>query len=309
MGKFNCKFFTGNRNPNQYSCVLGSFKTEGYLTSAMINANTLIMTGINYLEYPLQLFSISVRTGGTIKPGIYSSKNGEVSFYGSAPRISDLGRYYVDDSVGSMTLTIKSVKGNIVEGIFSGVKGHYLAYNMSQPEIEDGRFICRVNNYIPQEEYQSRWQLGAWLEPDFGFVYNSYGGNITSAEKKINGDRYSLTINGESDNEASVFKIVISDQAPIKKGHYQLNIDNFQSLDTIYFKSGIPNWEGTYNYLYADKGILPYGGNAYCYIDSIDDSHVSGILYGDIIARLDDYLNLGELQWREIHKAYFNAKF
>jgi len=84
--------------------LLDITKRQGYFTSAMMNANTIIITGIDYMDYPLTLFRITVRTSGTIKPGTYTSESGDVSFYSTLPPGTSLfGPYIVDDSIGNLT--------------------------------------------------------------------------------------------------------------------------------------------------------------------------------------------------------------
>src|SRR6185295_11412926 len=92
--------------------------------------------------------------------------------------------------------------GNIVSGTFSGA-------GSLGDEIKNGSFTCSIPNYKPQQDADTRWSFGAWIDPAFG-DYSCYAGNTTSAVlSEANGVHY-LTVNGESDHGASVFKLVVS---------------------------------------------------------------------------------------------------
>lgn len=300
-GKFSCKLFKGNNDPNKFYCLIDSTKKFGYFTSAELNANTLILEGLDYMDDSYFQFRILVRTGGTIKPGTYKSSNGDVAF--NSLLAGAFGGYcYVDDSLGNMTVTIHSVVGNIVRGTFSGISENWR-------KIDTGSFVCRVANYRHEQDAENRWAFGAWIDHSFG-LYNCYAGNISRAFKtSANGLNY-LTINGESDNGASQFKIVLRSNSPITKGPYIIHSDNFNVLDTLYFKSGVRTWDGTLPYLYSHQGTALLGGETFCFIDTIDNTQVKARLYGIIWNNLQDvYFGPGYSSFRKISKGYVSATF
>jgi len=304
-GKFSCKLYTGSNEPNKFYCLIDSGKRAGYFISASLNANTLIMEGFDYIDVATmdiyrREFRILVRTGGTIKPGIYKSSDGDVSFISVVPPPVDL--YSVVDTLGNMTVTIESVTGNVVRGTFSGT-------DQWRFPIDTGSFVCNVANYVPQHDAANRWKFAAWIDHAFG-DYNCYAGNISNAVKTATNGRNYLTINGESDNGASVFKIVVSSTSPIIRGLYLIDGGPDNLLDSLYFKSGIATWDGTIPYLYSHQGTAGGGVETYCYIDYIDDKTVSGTFYGEIFDNLEDVIfGPGYSGARKIHKASFAANF
>jgi len=291
-GKFSCRLYTGDNDPSKFYFLTDSVKNAGYFRSAYMSANTLMLEGIDYIAYPFDYFRMGIRTGGVIKPGTYSSTNGDIVIYKTFPA-SGYGYFYADDSIGNVTVKILSVEGNVVTGSFTGV-------NKTLDRLEGGTFKCRVANYIPEPDAQHRWQFGAWVDPAFD-LYHSYAGNVTKAVKtSANGFNY-LTIYGESDNGASNFKIQLSSVTPIAKGLYSLhNTANNQNLvDSIYFKSSIETWDNVVPYLHADAGTRPFGISTYCLIDSISTNYVSGKFYGLLWTK--------EGSPREIHKGFFSV--
>ncbi len=304
-GKFSCKLNTGSNEPNKFYCLIDSGKRAGYFISASLNANTLVMEGLEYMNvFPPDIyrkqFRMLVRTGGTIKPGIYKSSDGDVAFTSVVPQPFDLYSV-VDDSLGNMSLTIESVTGNVVRGTFSGT-------DQWPFRIDTGSFVCTVTNYIPQQDAANRWKFGAWIDHAFGDC-NFYAGNITSAAKSTTNGRNYLTINGESDHGASMFKVMVSSTSPIIRGLYQLNGGPDNLLDSLYFKSAVPTWDGTIPYLYSFPGTVSYG-NTYCYIDYIDDTKVTGTFYGILFSNLEDLIfGPGTSGARTIQKASFTANF
>jgi hypothetical protein len=298
-GKFSCRLNTGNNDPSKYYFLLDSVRRWGYFTSAMVNANTLVMEGVDYMDFPFNPFRLIIRTGGTIKPGIYRNNSGDVSFKGIQLAGGITGNFYVDDSIGDLTVSIESVNGNIIKGNFFGLNA--LGY-----KIEGGTFICRVANYAPENDAVNRWAFGAWIDPAFG-VYNSYAGNVTSAAKTTASGRNYLSIAGESDNGMSRFKITLSSSYLLTTGIYQLHNSTSNVIDTIYFKSGIPAWDGIVPHLFVDASVASRGGETYCSIDTLDNNHVVGSFYGTIFDNLED--NLNGSGPREIHKASFRAVF
>lgn len=293
-GKFSCKLNSGNNYPNKFSCRIDSITRAGYFISSAVNANTLVMEGIDYTDYFFYQFRLSVRTGGTIQPGVYKSKNGDIAFFalgdpffGSAVNI--------DDTLGDMTVNIESVNGNIVSGTFSGRQGF--------TSVQNGTFACKVAGYKAQPVSTTRWAFNtaAYL---YDNIADCYAGNVLNAAKTSNGSRYYLTVNGESDNYASSFKLVISAQTPIAKGWYLLHGFGDEMIDTIYYKSGVATWDGRMVQYIADAATAGYGGEVYCYIDSIDNKQVSGTFYGNLYSN-----DAGNVFGTGIHKGSFNAKF
>jgi hypothetical protein len=128
-----------------------------------------------------------------------------------------------------MTVTISSVEGNIVHGSFSGT-------GKTGDAIQNGTFTCRISNYHAQQDADTRWSFGAWIDPSFG-DYSPYAGNVTSAAlSEANGIHY-LTVNGESDHGASVFKLVISNSTDtIHRGWYQLSESYEENVDSFLFQ-------------------------------------------------------------------------
>lgn len=293
-GKFSCRLNTGNNEPNKFYCELAGdhFKSDGYFTSAIFSANTINLIGIAYMGDPLYQFKLSIRTGGTIKPGTYSNRNGDV-FFSAVPSGSITGDYYIDDTVGNVSVTIFSVEGNVVHGSFSGT-------GRLGDAIENGTFTCRIPNYQPQQDADTRWSFGAWVNPSFG-DYSCYAGNTTSAVlSEVNGKHY-LTVNGESDHGASVFKLVVSSLFDTIHPGYYYFIDTYDEfLDSFYFRSAVPTWDRKLTNLYIDRSVMGFGGTLTCVIDTLDDKHVTGILFGKLF---------GNTPADEIHKARFSARF
>ena len=293
-GNFSCRLNTGDNDPNKFYCLIdnGNVKRDGLFTNAILTGNTLEMLGLDYMDFPFSQFRLAIRVGGTIKPGIYKSSNGDIAF-STVPPQSSPGYYYIDDSIGNMTVNIQSVNGNIVRGSFSGT-------DQTFNNIDSGTFTCRVANYIPQTDAATRWQFGSWVNPSFG-RYHSFAGNTTGAERtKVNGTSY-LTVNGESDNGASKFKIVISSLfSPIVPGRYELSENYDQNLDTFYFKSAIPAWDEVLTVFQLDRSVYYLGARTACIIDTIDDRHVKGTLIGSLY---------GNIQAQEIHRGSFSADF
>jgi hypothetical protein len=302
-GKFSCKLNTGSNDPNKFYCLIDSGKRAGYFTSASVNANTLIMHGMDYMDANHREFKLLVRTGGTIKPGVYKSSNGDVSFNSMVPE--PYGLYStVDDSLGNMTITIQSVTDNVVRGAFSGTD------DTGFP-IDSGGFVCHVTDYVPQQDSSNRWKCSLWTGQLNDGNYSCYAGNILSAVKTTTNGRNYLTINGESDHGASVFRIVLNSTSPIIRGPYlgnQGGPDNI--LDSLYFKSGVATWNGTIPYLYSDERTFGSGAETDVYIDYIDDKKVTGTFYGSIFNNLEDVIfGPGYSGAKMIKKASFTANF
>ena len=285
-GKFSCAFGTGNGEPNNFSFNSNTSQISGYFLSASLTSNTLVMDGLPYTYYGEQKFKLLIRTGGTIKTGIYKSKNGDVGLQLYSPSIYP---FYVNDTLGDLTVIINSVKGNIVDGFFSGINGDGKA-------ITGGNFSCRVKNYVPQVDSSNKWGFSV---DESIFLYNIYGGNVLNASKSQILNKYFLTVNGESDNGDSKFKVVISSYSPISTGTYQTGYFS-NHLDTLYFKSNRKIWNGNTTYFYSD-GHYP----TYCRIDTINSYKVVGTLFG----KINIYLSSSGFTSTDIKKGSFRASF
>lgn len=262
-GKFKCNYNTGNSEPKAFSFSTGVFNVAGYFNYARVTSNTLILDGIPF-AYGSDHFKLMIRTGGTIKPGTYESAKGDVGLQWFVPSIY---RGYINDSTGDLKVTIASVTGNIVHGSFSGLNMDGLAIN--------GNFSCRVKNYQPQPDSVNKWSFG---EDESIFLYRLYGGNVLNAKLSQNGSRYLLTVNGESDQGKSVFKMVISANAPIATGTYLSGYMSYNNkLDSLYFQSDTKIWNGNGTYLFTEDFMqFP----AICKIETIDQHQITGTLSG-----------------------------
>jgi len=261
-GKFSCEFGRGNAEPKAFAYQVDTTKFAGYFSTAKIVSNTLIIEGLPYSYYGEQKFRLIIKTGGTVKTGTYLSKKGEVGLEFYQP---SLYPHYVSDSFSNVTLNISYVNNNVVVGSFNGT-------NYTGAPITGGTFICRIQDYMPQTDSEFKW---GFSEDENIFRYNIYGGNMLNASKYQVGSRYFLTLNGESDNGSSQFKIVLSSTTPISTGNYQSGVFAKQ-LDSLYFKSNTKIWNGNSTYLFADNY------QTFCKIDTISANYVSGTIGGRI---------------------------
>jgi hypothetical protein len=262
-GKFKCNYNTGNSEPKAFSFSTGAFNVAGYFNYARVTSNTLILDGIPF-AYGSDHFKLMIRTGGTIKPGVYESTKGDVGLQWFVPSIY---RAYVNDSVGDVKVTIASVTGNIVLGSFTGRNNDGSALT--------GNFSCRIKNYQPQADSVNKWSFG---EDESIFLYRMFGGNVLNAKLSQNGGKYLLTLNGESDFGQSVFKMVISSNAQIAAGTYESGyMINSNKVDSLYFRSPDKIWNGNDTYLFIDDFMQ---NPVYCKIESIDQYQVTGTLSG-----------------------------
>jgi len=273
-GRFSCEFGKGNNEPKLFSMNIGNNVFAGYFHSAKLYSNTLTMEGAHYNFYDDNRFRLLVRTGGTVKTGTYTSSNGDVSLqYFSGGSVG----YYITDSTGDLSLTITSVNNGIVEGIFSGK-------TETGTPLTKGTFRCRLKDYTAQTDSPDKWGFGAG---DYNYLYSIYGGNVLNAVKSMSGGRYVVTINGESDQDASVFRIVLSSTTALDTGTYANGGPQFilpRSLDSFYLRSSvwiddraqISYWAGT-----ANNVSNP---TTWCIVDAIDDKHISGRLMGQLFA-------------------------
>lgn len=291
-GKISCYLNTGNAEPKKFKFKNDQTNYFGSATSAEIISNAMV---INFLPFVLDAnnrFRISVRTGGTIKPGIYDSKNGDVSLEYYVPSIH---WFYTDDEFGDIRLVIHSVNQNIVHGSFSGTS--------NGKSISGGEFTVKVKGYLPETDSEYQWKfvsdegLTTYTYPS---ILNLFGGNVVKATLSRNSFKHLLTIDGESDQGSSSFKLVISSFDPIKTGVYESGIDQADKLDSIKYNSNQKLWNGYSTELFSDEGI-----KVYCKIDSIDGQKVVGTFWGSIRRRTSPY----SLRPVEIRKGFFKAKF
>lgn len=220
---------------------IGSEAVTGYINSARLISNTLVLEGTPSSSALLDRFRLSIRTGGAIKTGIYHSEDGNVGFslYYEG---SDL--LYVDDSTGSMAVTITQITGNTVYGIFSGTNQGGGAQFAGTP-LSGGSFAARIKNYTPEADSANQWAFGAYFDSYTLKSYYLFGGNVTKAVLGNAAGRYSLSVNGVADHGASVLRFQISSSNPIQKGAYILQsgpntLDSlvFSTIETTYF--GVP---------------------------------------------------------------------
>lgn len=245
---------------------------NGYFNSASLSSNTLYLDGAvtdisNQSRYRMQL-----RTGGTIKPGTYTSANGDAGMVLYMPSID---REYITDSVGSLTVTITKVSGDVVYGNFSGS-------DFGAP-VSNGSFAARIKNYVPEADSADKWGFGAFsigmYEPD----YYIYGGNVLNAALTNAAGRYYLTVNGESDFGASAFKFVISSANPIAAGSYTMAPYAYQgTIDSFYYRSSM------------QLPSITDAANTTVQIDSIDAHHVWGQLKGGVNGYSNSLLQVGK---------------
>jgi hypothetical protein len=284
-GKFSCEFGKGTKEPKFFSFVDDRDTVPGVIDYARITSNSLIIDGFAFFEN-VQTSRLIIYTGGTIKPGTYESKKGDVGFEYYRPSSF---RDYINDTMGNLSVTIKLMTGNVVEGSFTGTNGYY-----NSPV--SGSFVARVKNYVPEKDLENRWRF---TEDADEFNYNIFGGNIRSAAKSSAGGKYYLKLKGESDNGRSTFSLQLSSDSPITTGLYQVN--NFsKNFDSLYFKSETKIWNGNPTYFYVNSS-----NPAYCQINSIDDHTVSGTLFGKIIR----YFKEGAIAIEDMRNASFTASF
>jgi hypothetical protein len=290
-GKINCTTGQGKAAPKFFSFNENANTLPGYIDYARLSANSLIINGTSFSNHA-QKFKFIVRTGGTIKTGVYKSTNGDVGL-----QVSQQGIFtdYVNDSLGNLTINITSVNGDIVSGTFSGTAS--AQGNNSSNTISNGNFSCQVTGYQPKVDSYNKWSFS---EDEPMFNYNIYGGNVVNVSFTDDGPKSYFTLNGESDNGASVFKIKISDYHPITTTLYQTGYYYLAHVDSMFFSSNakIDSNTSTYFYMYDD-----YVG--YCNIDTLDDHHIVGTLSGKV------ELSLGAARFTstEIKEATFRASF
>jgi hypothetical protein len=259
-GKFSFVFGAGTSEPKFFSFQDNEYRS-GFFKNARLITNSIVLEGLAFAYAPDQRFRMVVRTGGTIKPGIYKSSKGEAGMYFFTP---SLYKHYINDSLGDLTVTITAVNGSVVHGSFSGT---------GSGAITNGKFSCRIKDYQPQTELPDRWQFSF---DEAATEYNCYAGNVLNVQQSQSGGRYLLTVNGESDHGASVYKLVLSSSAPLSTGIYRsMSGASANRLDSAHFKSATQLWNGTTYHFYTGSSI-----DTWCRIDTLDATHVVGRLFG-----------------------------
>jgi hypothetical protein len=294
-GQFSAGWVGGDHDPNSlnYTYSLPNWKLDGYdldLVSAYVNeasivSNTLILYATANSYSVTNNVILQIRTGETIKPGTYTSANGDVG-------LSLSGSSGVTDSAGSLTVTISKVAGNVVYGSFSGT-------NYDGNALTGGSFATRVKNYIPETDSANQWGFGTITNNPV--AYHIYGGNVVSTELSSNNGRYYLTVNGESDMGASTFKVEISSVSPIAKGIY-VNTPNFpgpNNVDSFYFNSSAQVFGGPTHY-----DAISYPNPTMVIIDSIGPHYVSGELKNSSNFAGPDNINTLYLQMGRFSGSY-----
>jgi hypothetical protein len=278
-GIFTAGWQGGDHEPNSfaYNCSLARLDAydsavNGYFNSAVMVSNSLILDGMPVDWSGQSRFELLIRTGGTIQPGTYTSANGDAALFLYVPSVD---RSFVADSTGSLTVTIARLSGNIVYGAFSGT-------NSDGTPITGGSFAVRVKNYTPEADSTNKWAFGMFLNRYPENAYHAYGGNVLNAALSTASGRNYLTVNGESDNGASVFKLVISSTDPITTGMYSTpSFSNpfTKTVDSLYFSSPLQAtyaWTTSFN---AEAAYAQYP--TLVVIDSIDAHHVAGRIQGN----------------------------
>jgi hypothetical protein len=298
-GKFTAGFRGGNHDPNSFRYTTSPSNLNltgfdpglvlGYFNEARLISNSLVLDGTPTAWGHSSKFRLIIRTGGTVQPGVYHSEDGNV---GLQLYIPSYYRNYVNDSLGSLTVTITQVNGDVVLGNFSG--------NSPGGTVASGSFAVRIKNYVPEVDSANKWAFG---EDETLFSYRTFAGNILNAALTQISGRYYLTVNGESDRRASVFKLMLSSVVPIKKGTYasrnQWGVPS-DRIDSLYFISPEKIWNGNNTFLFSDS----YSPSI-VQIDSIDANHVEGVLMGV----LNIYLSSSGVTTAYIREGKFIASF
>src|SRR5258705_1170714 len=282
-GQISFDLGSGKNELKNFTCIVDNTNFGGYVKYARQISNTLIFDGFSFTGD--SIFQMMIRTGSNLKAGTFQSRKGEVGFRIWRPSFYP---FFVNDTLGNLSVTIDAVYGNVVEGRFSGTSQQGAPY--PEKQVSDGKFRCRVKYYQAQQDSISKW---GFSENNGSTLYNIYGGNVFNGIKHQNGSRYLLTINGESDNSLSNFKIVLRSTSPISTGLYQ-NGSSTNLIDSFYFRSPLVN------YFTED-----FRSGAYCQIDSLDNEKVVGRIYGSISLRLSPFATTPA----DVLKSFFRAKF
>jgi hypothetical protein len=259
-GKLSCQFGKGNSEPKLATIESPSESVATFVNYASFYLNSLFIYGRSYIFPGNDFLTLIVHTGASIKPGVYSSKKGQVGF--SLWQSSRGYPFFVTDSVGDLTVTISSIANNIVTGSYVGTS------RFSNAQFS-GRFVCRLKSYEPYADDADKWK---WIDiNDVSHAHNIFGGNTLGAFKSNSAGVHQMSIDGESDNGATKFKVVIRAYTPIDTGVYYSQFRSFEEtvrgkkLDSLYIKS----LDGT-------KYYFSLNGGYYCVIDSISNGKVFG---------------------------------
>ena len=282
-GKISLDLGLGKDELKNFSCVVDNTSFGGYVKYARHISNTLIFDGFSFTGD--SIFQMMIRTGSNLKTGTFQSRKGEVSFRVWRPSFYP---FFVNDTLGNLNVTIDAVNANVVEGRFSGTSQQ--SAGNPEKQVSNGKFRCRIKYYQAQQDSISKW---GFSENNGSTLYNIYGGNIFSAVKHQNGNRYLLTVNGESDKGFSTFKIVLSSTSPLSTGLYQ-NGSLANRIDSFYFNSSAANY-------YTED----FRSGAYCQIDTLDNQKVVGRIYGTISLRLGQFVSTPA----EVLRGPFTVKF
>lgn len=265
-GRFSCTFSKGNNEPKFFSFHCNEGDIAGVFANARLISNSLVLDGLSYRSDPNEWFQLVIRTGGTIKPGTYEGKNGDVSLTLHEP---GMYHYFITDAPGNTIVIINSVSGNVVRGTFSAV-------DEQGRTIQQGKFSCRVRDYIPESDHMDSWQFNINEGPYGTFGYRAFGGNTNKALLTQDGSMYVLTVNGTSDHSTSSFKIRLHSYTSISTGLYNTAVLG-GTLDELYYKSPTRIWNGNEIYMHANASYPTF-----CRIDAIDATHVEGVFYGNM---------------------------
>ncbi len=263
-GKMTCELGKGSGEPKTSTFQSGSINMNGYWNSASFKSNSLILEGTGYKSSGRERLKIIVQTGASIKPGDYYSEKQQclLSVY-----FPSLYFVYICETDNHLKLTIDSVNGSIV-------KGHYTG-SLYNGNSVNGSFVCRVKDYAPYPDSLNKWVYTD--ENIASFSSAIYGGNILGANKSFTGNKYQLTINGETDQAFSRFKLSISSNTPIDTGTYSTYLNVYppanRDIDSLYLGSPLKTL--------LNIGYMGSPFRYYCHIDSINNSKVSGKFWND----------------------------
>jgi hypothetical protein len=286
-GKFSFDIGKGNNEPKFLSCQADNTPIRGYVSSANLISNTLILDGLGF--YADSTFQLMIRMGSQLKTGVFQSRGGDVGFQAYRPSIVT---HFVSDTIGNLKVTITSVSGNIVEGTFSGASQG--SSTGSQVNITSGKFKCRVRNYVSQQDSINKW--GFSESNDLQYPYHTWGGNIIEAKQFQNGIWYYVLLNGESDNGKSKFTLKLSSTSPISPGIYKTGY-NVNNVDSIYFNCS------PMGFIYYQRSDESFA----CQIDTISSQRIVGHFYGKVNFATDP--NSALIYQPSLRRGYFRANF
>lgn len=278
-GKFSFSLFKGSNEPKNFAISVPDAVIPGYIKNARHISNTLVFDGFTFSGDTS--FKVMVRTGSKITTGMYYSRNGDVGLQVYRPSFYP---FYVTDTLGNLAVQITNVSGDIVEGLISGTSRQ--SFFDPEMSITNGKFRCRVKNYIPGQDSINRW---TFCDESGIKLYSTYGGNITSAAMSKVSYKHILKITGESDRGSSSFNITVSANSPITTGVYEGG-GYPKLLDSLSFRSSLVNY-------FKDRNRM------FVVIDTLDNQRVVGRFF-----ETDPY-NGSYGTIHGIRKGYFRAKF